>query len=125
MSTAMQMGGQAVQAPAQLAGMVTSAPQGVMQGAQGAVQQISQVAGQVEKSDADKGSAPPAEQFVEQSERPEEQPPLTRAQRPARRLPSVPPIRRRTRPATPIASIRSICDRLRLNQLPVQPRALR
>ncbi|BBX17921.1 PE domain-containing protein [Mycolicibacterium duvalii] len=75
MSTAMQMGGQAVQAPAQLAGMVTSAPQGVMQGAQGAVQQISQVAGQVEKSDADKGSAPPAEQFVEQSERPEEQPP--------------------------------------------------
>ncbi|MGE2736402.1 PE domain-containing protein [Mycolicibacterium vaccae] len=62
MSTAMQIGGQAVQAPAQLAGMMASAPQAVMQGAQGAVQQISQAAGQSEGSEG-VASAPSVDQL--------------------------------------------------------------
>ncbi|MGE2836482.1 PE domain-containing protein [Mycobacterium sp. SMC-4] len=64
MSTAMQIGGQVAQAPAQLAGMVAAAPQAVMQGAQGAVQQISQVAGQFEKPEGDAAAVPPVDQAL-------------------------------------------------------------
>ncbi|MCZ0728937.1 PE domain-containing protein [Mycolicibacterium iranicum] len=51
MGTAMQVAGQAAQAPAQVLGMVAQAPQAVMQAGQGAVQQISQMTGQFGKSE--------------------------------------------------------------------------
>lgn len=68
MSTAMQMGSQAVQAPAQIGGMIASAPQAAMQAGQGAFQQISQVAGQFEKSEGGQDSIPPVDQVVEQTD---------------------------------------------------------
>ena len=53
MSTAMQMGSQAVQAPMHLMGMAASGPQSVMQGAQGAMQQMGQLSGQIERPEGE------------------------------------------------------------------------
>ena len=55
MSTAMQTAGQA---PMQLAGMAAAAVQGITQGAQGAVQQLGQLAGQFSKSVGDEDRPP-------------------------------------------------------------------
>jgi len=63
MSTAMQMGSQAAQAPMQMMGLAASGPQSVMQGAQGAIQQMGQLSGQTEKpeSENDTNGIGPAE----------------------------------------------------------------
>ena len=53
-----QLAQQAGQIPSQLAGAAGQGPQSVMQGAQGAVQQISQMAGQFGKAGGDDGKAP-------------------------------------------------------------------
>ncbi|GJF14606.1 hypothetical protein NGTWS1803_27830 [Mycolicibacterium cyprinidarum] len=57
MSTAMQMASQAVQAPMQLMGLAASGPQSVMQGAQGAMQQMGQLSGQIERPEGEKDSS--------------------------------------------------------------------
>lgn len=49
MSTAMQVGSQAAQAPMQMTGMLAAAPQGIMQGAQAAMQRLGQLSGQAEQ----------------------------------------------------------------------------
>lgn len=56
MGTAMQTAGQAVQAPMQMMGMAASLPQGLMQGAQGAVQQVGQLSEQFETTEVDNGN---------------------------------------------------------------------
>lgn len=53
MGTPMQMAQQAGQIPAQLAQMAGSVPQSMMQGTQGAVQQVAQLAGQFGKTPDD------------------------------------------------------------------------
>ena len=51
LSTAVQTAGQAAQAPMQMAGMAAAGPQSVMQGVQGASQQVGQISGQLGRSD--------------------------------------------------------------------------
>ncbi|MCH9701130.1 MAG: PE domain-containing protein [Actinomycetia bacterium] len=74
MSTAMQVGGQAAQAPMQMMGMVPAAPQGVMQGAQAAMQRLGQLSGQAQKpEDENSGVVDPTATSAE----PREQDPET------------------------------------------------
>lgn len=72
MSTAMQTTSQAAQAPMQLMGMAAAAPQGIMQGAQGAIQQVGQLSGQIGKPEGE--SDLPAHQSLgeEQSAQPDD-----------------------------------------------------
>lgn len=69
MSMAMQGASQAAQVPMQAAGMVASAPQSVMQGAQGAMQQIGQLSGQLDKSGGETEQGEPLDIPLEERER--------------------------------------------------------